>query len=74
MSIKSFFLKQVMKAKGASPEQIELATRMIEKDPELFTRISKEIEQKQKEGKSEMAAAMEVMRKHQGEIQKLMQN
>ena len=42
--------------------------------PELFKRISKEIEQKKKEGKSEMAAAMEVMRKHQGEIQKLMQN
>ena len=64
----------MMKAKGATPEQIELATKMIERDPELFKRISKEIEQKKKEGRSEMAASMEVMRKYQGEIQKLMRD
>jgi hypothetical protein len=73
MSIKTFFLKKVMKAKGASEEQIEMAVKIMEKDPGLFEKIFKEIEQKKKEGKSETAAAMEVMRKHQGEIQKLMQ-
>jgi hypothetical protein len=46
--------------------------RAIEKDPEFFENIAKEIEQKVKEGKSKNAASMEVMRKHQGELQKLM--
>lgn len=72
MSIKSFFLKQMMKAKGLPPEQIDLVMTLMEKDPELFKRIAAEIEQKKKEGRDEMAAAMEVMRKYQGDIQKLM--
>ncbi|KKQ35789.1 MAG: hypothetical protein US50_C0005G0025 [Candidatus Nomurabacteria bacterium GW2011_GWB1_37_5] len=73
MSIKSFFLKQVMKIKGVPPEQIEMITTMMEKDPELFKRIAAEIEQKKKEGKDEMLASMEVMRKYQHDIRNLLQ-
>jgi hypothetical protein len=72
MSIKSFFLKQMLKMKGVPEEQIEMITKMMEKDPELFKKIAKEIEEKKKAGKDEMSAAMEVMRKYQGDIQKLM--
>ena len=72
MSVKSFILKQTMKLKGVPQEQIDMIIALMEKDPELFERIAKEIEQKKKEGKDEMAASMEIMRKYQGEIRKLM--
>lgn len=62
----------MMRAKGLPQEQIDLVMTLMEKDPELFKRIASEIEQKKKEGRDETAAAMEVMRKYQGDIQKLM--
>jgi hypothetical protein len=74
MGIKDFFVKKMMESKLKNvPEArrgqiIELVT----KNPELFEKIGKEIQQKTKEGKSEMAASMEVMRKYQSEIQKAM--
>ncbi len=75
MGIKNFFLKKYMKAKmkGVPEEQQEMIIKLVEKNPELFEKIGKEVKQKTKEGKSEMAATMEVMRKYQGEIQRLMQ-
>ena len=44
----------------------------VNANPEFFEKMAKEIEAEKKAGKSEMAASMEVMRKHQGELQKLM--
>ncbi len=44
----------------------------MEQHPDFFEKIAKEVEQKKKEGKSEMAAAMEVMRVHQNELRKMM--
>jgi hypothetical protein len=74
MGIKDFFLKQMLKSKmkGVPPEQQEMLLAMVEKNPELFKKIGDEVKQKQKEGKGEMEATMEVMRKYQGELQKLM--
>ncbi len=68
-------MKKYLKAKmkGVPEEQQEMIIKLVEKNPELFEKIGKEVKQKTKEGKSEMAATMEVMRKYQGEIQKLMQ-
>lgn len=71
MSIKNFLMKKMMKAKGASDAQIEMVMKMMEKNPELFKKISTEIEAKVKSGQSEMSASMEVMRKYQSELQKL---
>lgn len=75
MGIKNYFLKKYLKTKmkGVPEEQQEMILKLIEKNPDLFEKIGKEVKQKTKEGKSEMAATMEVMRKYQGEIQKLMQ-
>ncbi len=75
MGIKNYFLKKYLKTKmkGVPEEQQEMIMNLIEKNPELFEKIGNEVKQKTKEGKSEMAATMEVMRKHQSEIQKLMQ-
>lgn len=75
MGVKNFFLKKYLKTKmkGVPEEQQEMIIKMIEKNPKLFEKIGNEVKQKTKEGKNEMAATMEVMRKYQGEIQKLMQ-
>lgn len=74
MGIKNFFLKKYLKAKmkGVPEEQQEMILKLVEKDPKLFEKIGNEIKQKTKEGKTEMAASMEVMRKYQGALQKLM--
>ena len=74
MGFKSFIMKQALKSqmKGVPKEQQELLLAAVDKDPEFFENIAKEIEQKIKEGKDKNAASMEVMRKHQGELRKLM--
>jgi len=71
----NFMLKQMLKSKmkGVPEEQQEKIFSAFEKNPEFFEKIAQEIEQVKKTGKSEMTAAMEVMRKHQAEFQKLMQ-
>ena len=71
----NFMLKQMLKSKmkGVPEAQQEKIFSALEKNPEFFEQIAKEIEQGKKTGKSEMTSAMEVMRKHQAEFQKLMQ-
>lgn len=58
--------------KGLPPAQRDAIMSAVEANPDFFKMLSKEIEAQKKAGKSEMAASMEVMRKHQGELQKLM--
>lgn len=74
MGIKDFFVKKLMesKLKDVPEAQREQIIKLVTENPELFEKIGKEIQQKVKEGKTEMAASMEVMRKYQGEIQKVM--
>jgi len=74
MGVKDFFIKKLIqsKLKGVPEAEQEKIIALITQNPELFEKIGKEIQQKTKEGKSETAAAMEVMRKYQGEIQKAM--
>ena len=45
--------------------------KMMEKNPELFKTIASEVQQKIKEGKSQTDAGMEVMKKYEGELRKL---
>lgn len=73
MSIKNFLMKKMLQAKGVPAAQIDMMMTLIEKDPELFKRIGKEIEAKVKQGMDQTTASMQVMRLHQGELQKLMQ-
>ncbi len=74
MGIKNYITKKVLerKLKDAPPQQREMITSLVENNPELFEKITKEIKQEMKQGKSEMAASMLVMKKYQGEIQKAM--
>jgi len=52
------------------PEMV--VASLVEKNPELFKEIGNAIKKKTKTGMSEEAATMQVMREHQGELQKLM--
>jgi len=71
---KNFLMKQSIKSqmKGVPQAQQDMMLSAVEKNPEFFENIAKEIDQKVKEGKSKTAASMEVMRKHQDELRRLM--
>ena len=73
MSIKGFFLKHAVKhgTKNMPKDQAAALQLAVEKDPELFAKIAKEIEVLKKAGKPEMYAALDVMKKYQKEIQVL---
>lgn len=58
--------------KSLPAAQRETIMAAVSAHPDFFEKMAKEIEAEKKAGKSEMAASMEVMRKHQGELQKIM--
>lgn len=72
--IKEFLMKQVIKRqlKGMPETEVDRIILLVEKNPELFKKIGDEIKAKVKSGRSEQAASMEVMRAHQGELQKVL--
>ena len=61
----------MLRTQGVPEAQIEMFVKMIEKNPELFKLIAKEIEEKTKGGMSQMDAAMQVMKKYESELKKL---
>ncbi|MFA6076975.1 MAG: hypothetical protein WC735_02780 [Candidatus Paceibacterota bacterium] len=67
----NFLLKKMLRGKGVPEAQIDMFVKMIEKNPELFQTIAKEVQEKVKGGMSEMDASMEVMKKHEEELKKL---
>lgn len=71
---KNFMMKKLAERqlKNAPPDQRELIMTLLEKDPALFEKISKEMQAEIKAGKTQMAAAMKVMPKYQKELQGLM--
>ncbi|MEX0673076.1 MAG: hypothetical protein WDZ82_00020 [Candidatus Paceibacterota bacterium] len=75
MGLKNYVMRKMMqsKLKDAPPQQQEMIMNLVENNPELFEKISKEIKQEMKNGKDQMAASMLVMKKYQGEIQKALQ-
>ena len=68
---KNFLLKKMLKKQGVPPEQIDMLLNMMNKDPELFKKIAKEIEELTKKGFNQQQAGMQVMQKYQSELQKL---
>lgn len=71
----NFMLKQMMKSqmKHVPQEQQEQLLSMVEKNPELFKKIAEEVQVKIKDGKDQMAATTEVIKKYQAELKKLTQ-
>lgn len=73
--IKDFVVKKMLEKqlKNVPPAQRDMIMNMVQKNPDLFKKIAAEVENKKKnEGKDEMVATMEVMRKYQGELRNLM--
>lgn len=71
---KEFLLKQMVKRqmKGMPESEINRIVEIVGKNPEIFKKIGDEIKAKVKSGRSEQAAAMEVMRAHQAELQRIL--
>jgi len=67
----NFLIKKMLRTQGVPPAQIEMFVKMIEKNPELFKTIATEIQEKVKSGMSQMDAGMEVMKKYEQELKKL---
>jgi hypothetical protein len=73
---KNFLMRKMLErqTKNLPPEQREMVMTLLEKDPDLFMKIAKEVEAEMKKGKSQMHASMAVMPKYKAQIQKLMAN
>ena len=71
--LKEFLIKKMLQAKLKDVPQAEQDKMMavISKNPELFLKIGKEVEEKAKSGGDKMAVAMEVLKNYQDEIKKL---
>lgn len=71
-----FILKKLigskLKAAGVSDDQIDMILEVVQKHPDFFKKIQNEVESKKKQGISEQAAMMTVMRERQAELQKIM--
>ncbi len=76
MGIKDFFVKKMLasqlKKSGLPQAQQDMIIEAVLKNPEFFEKIAKEAKALEKQGKPQQAAMMEVMRKYQGELQKIM--
>ena len=69
--VKNWLIKKAAKKKGISESQVDTAMGMMDKNPDLFKKIEKEIKEKKKQGMGEMQARMQVMMKYKKEIQAL---
>jgi hypothetical protein len=66
-------MKKVMASqmKGVPQAEQDRIFSMIENNPDFFENIAKETQELVKKGKDQQTAAMEVMRKYQGDLQKI---
>lgn len=61
----------MLRTQGVPDAQIDMVINMMEKNPELFKTIAKEIQEKTKSGMDQNTASMEVMKKYENELKKL---
>jgi hypothetical protein len=67
-------MKKMLKSqlKGVPEAQQDMIINAVEKNPELFENIAKEVQEKIKGGMDQQAATMQVMMAHQKELQDVM--
>jgi reverse gyrase len=73
--IKNLAIKKLVQSqmKGVPVEQQQMIITMLEKDPQLFEKIAKEMQAELKaNGNNQMQAAMKVLPKYQKEITSIM--
>ena len=66
----NFLLKKMLKAKGVPEAQIDMFVAMMEKNPELFTKIANEVQEKVKSGMSQTDAGLLVMKKYEEDLKR----
>jgi len=68
--LKNFLLKKVLetKLKDVPQAQKEKILKLFEENPELLQKIAKEMQEKVKGGKDQMAVAQELMQKYGDEL------
>lgn len=73
--VKNFAMKKLLEKqmKDAPEDQKQMIMQMLEKDPKLFEKIAKEMQEELKaNGNNQMAAAQKVLPKYQKEILSVM--
>lgn len=73
--VKNFAVKKLLETqlKDVPADQKEMIMTLVEKDPELFGKIAKELQAEMKtHGNNQMSAAMKVLPKYQKEIMAIM--
>ena len=71
---KEFLIKKMLKTKMKDiPEaEQEKMIKLVTENPELFQKIALDIQTKMKEGKDQMTATMEIMKKYESELRQVM--
>ncbi|MAZ40903.1 hypothetical protein CL654_02205 [bacterium] len=71
---KEFFMKKAVEKQmaGVPKDQQEKMMELVTKNPELFQKMAVEVKAEMDKGKDQMAAVMEVGKKYQDELKKLM--
>ncbi len=70
----NFILKQMLKRqlKDVPAEQQDMIMNMVEKNPDFFMKVAKEVQNKMSTGMSQQDATMSVMKNYQEEIKSMM--
>jgi hypothetical protein len=70
----NFVMKQMMKKqlKNLPEKEQERIMTAVENNPDFFMKIAEEIKEKVNGGMGQTEASLSVMRKYQGELQKIM--
>jgi len=66
----NFIMKKILasKLKDVPEDQRNKIMELVEKNPELFQKIALEAQEKIKQGRPQMEAMMEVLKKYEGEL------
>jgi BMFP domain-containing protein YqiC len=73
MSVKNFLLKKLLASKmqGVPQAEQDKIFGMMEKNPDLFQKIAEDVQSEMKNGKDQMAATMDVVKKYEAELKGL---
>lgn len=67
-------MKQAMKSqlKHVPEAEQEMILDMVERNPDFFENLAKELQEGLKEGKDQQTVAMEIMQKHKDQLAKML--
>ncbi len=72
--LKRFLMKQAMKSqlKGVPQAEQDMLLDLVERNPDFFENLAKELQEGMKSGKDQQTVMMELMNKHKDELQNIM--